>query len=372
MTHCKIYFSICGEGYGHSTRCLALAETLQQRGAEVLLASYGYVRQRCCEAGFNTLEVPREFVMWGEKGRFSMSRSIRKSLRPALSYPHTIRLEKKLLQQFGAHCAVADGRGAVAFAARSLGIPVVNITNQTTLTPFFNHPLHRLPGTVAERVMRRTLKHSAKILIPDLPPPYTVCRYTLSRDEHIASRHIFTGPMLIKKHTPPAPLPEPAVLVLLGGHSYRKPIFDAVVEAATELREVHFLISSRFTSTRHLPNLQTTRFLPEITPYLQAANLIITQAGHSTAMELLTYGRPGILIPDSGQIEQESNARAMSELGVSQTQTYEQLNNLQEQITDLLNNPGYAERAEKLSGLCEKLKGAERAADIILNTARCP
>jgi uncharacterized protein (TIGR00661 family) len=347
-----------------------VAEALQKRGAKVLLGSYGYVRRRCEEEGYSTVGVPREIEMWGEGGSFNMSQSIRKSLRPALAFPKTIGLEKKTLQRFKAHCVVADGRGAVVFAAKALGIPVVIITNQTTLQPFFNRTFHKLPGVIAEKVMWKTLEYSAAILIPDLPPPHTVCKYTLSSDERITPKQIFTGPMVLKKQTPPARLSKPTVLVLLGGHSYRKPIFDAIVQTAKDMRDVHFVISSKFTTTENLSNLEAKHFLPDITSYLQASDLVITQAGHNTAMELLTYAKPSILVPDSGQIEQESNARAMRELDVSETQTYERLNpaRIKAMITTILNNQDYAERAKKLSTQCVNLKGSERAAEIIMDT----
>ena len=42
---------------------------------------------------------------------------------------------------------------------------------------------------------------------------------------------------------------------------------------------------------------------------MAAAQLIIAQAGHSTAMEILTLGKPALIIPIKGQIEQENNAK---------------------------------------------------------------
>jgi len=45
MVH-NIYFSVCGEGYGHSSRDLAIAMILTTAGARVLMGSYGYVFDR--------------------------------------------------------------------------------------------------------------------------------------------------------------------------------------------------------------------------------------------------------------------------------------------------------------------------------------
>jgi uncharacterized protein (TIGR00661 family) len=368
MSH-NIYFSICAEGYGHSSRCLAVAEELQKKGAEILIGSYSYARERCAEAGYNTIEIPREIEMSGENGSFNMTETLKRSLRPAIKFPKIINIEKQIIEEFNADCVVADGRGAAIFAAKKLGIPAITIANQTTLKPFFKHPLHKIPGSIAEKILRKTLMHSAAILIPDLPPPHTVCKYTLSREEDITTRQHYTGPLVKKTHIQPAPTPKPLILTLLGGHPYRKPIFHAITRTAKQLDSLHFLISSKFTTSKPPSNLTVKNFLPDITPYLLAADLVVTQAGHSTAMELITYGKPSILIPDAGQIEQESNAKAMKELRAAETLNYQQLDQLPQTITRILKTPQYRQSAEKLSSCSARLQGIRHASAIIINTA---
>ncbi len=55
MNH-RIYFSVCGEGYGHSSRDMAIARMLSDAGASVIMGSYGYVLLRLKE-NFKSIEV---------------------------------------------------------------------------------------------------------------------------------------------------------------------------------------------------------------------------------------------------------------------------------------------------------------------------
>jgi len=87
MVH-NIYFSVCGEGYGHSSRDMAIAAKLKKAGANVLMGSYGYVLDRL-------------------KKRFDCIK----------------------IENFSSTCVVADGRSACVFAAFKLGIPCIIISN---------------------------------------------------------------------------------------------------------------------------------------------------------------------------------------------------------------------------------------------------
>ena len=68
MLH-RIYFSVCGEGYGHSSRDMAIAKELTRDGASVLMGGYGYVLERL-KQGFDAVEVEKEFEMVGNRGSF--------------------------------------------------------------------------------------------------------------------------------------------------------------------------------------------------------------------------------------------------------------------------------------------------------------
>ncbi len=369
-----VYFSVCGEGYGHSSRAMAIANELTRAGALVLMGSYGYVLDRLNKS-FNVIEVEREFEMVGNNGSFDLRATISRSKNTAFHISRIIQDEKKAMEDFNATCVVADGRSAAVFAAFKLGIPCVIITNQTSIAPFFNECTFflRLIGKPVEFTLKTMTALAEEVLIPDFPPPHTVCLNTLSRSHHTMKKQRFIGPAISvnnENESPNAPsdLKRPFILTLLGGHSFRLPIFEGILKIADRFADLNFVIFTGFRSDKIPGNVKVLEFAEDISPYMRAAELIITQAGHSTAMEILTLGKPALIIPDKGQIEQESNAARMRELGVCETLDYASLEpeHLFEKIHTLLSDMRFREKAERYSEMAKKMKGPKKAADIIL------
>jgi len=328
MSH-RIYFSVWGEGYGHSSREIAIAEQLKGMGADILMGSYGYVLDRLGK-NFDSIELKREFEMVGDKGSFDLGATIKKSRKNAIQFSSIIKEEKKAIEKFDATCVVADGRTAAIFAAFQLGLPCVNVSNQTSLEPFFRDSnfLVRLIGKPVELTMQTATTLAEVTLIPDLLPPNTVCLGSLGKSLHIMKKQCFVGPVVSSEFLECAhqgDIRTPFVLILLGGHSFRYPIFENILQIADQFPELDFLIFTKFKSDHLPPNVKVSEFATDISSYMKASDLIITQAGHSTAMEILTTGKPALIIPDKGQIEQENNAERMRELGSCETLDYDSL-----------------------------------------------
>jgi len=367
MIH-RVYFSVCGEGYGHSTREMAIASRLE--GAEVLFGSYGYVLDRIKQV-FPVVEVGREFEMVGTKGSFNMAATVRKSGRSVLSFSRIISEEKKIMDKNRVTCVVVDGRTAAVFAAFQLGIPCIIVANQTSLQPFFENCslyLHLL-GKPVEFTMKTIVTLAEEVLIPDFPPPNSVCLPTLSRSRHVMKKQRFIGPAVGLEQPPEAQdIESPLVLTLLGGHPFRQPLFQSIIRAARLLPEVNFLVFTKFKAENPPQNVEIRGFADNIYPYMAAADLVVTQAGHSTAMELLTLGKPALIVPDQGQVEQECNAKRMKEIGVAETLTYKNLEekSVCRKINMLLETSSYREKAEAFAEMAQRLDGAKRASDTIL------
>jgi uncharacterized protein (TIGR00661 family) len=212
-------------------------------------------------------------------------------------------------------------------------------------------------------------------LIPDLLPPNTVCLGSLGNSRHIMKKQCFVGPLVSPEFfdsAHQADMNTHFVLILLGGHSFRYPIFENILKIADQFPELDFLIFTKFKSDHLPPNVKVSEFAADISSYMKAAELIITQAGHSTAMEILTTGKPALIIPDRGQIEQENNAKRMRELGACETLDYDSLDpgSLSSKIRELLNDKRYSEKAALYSGISKMMNGPRKAADIIMELSR--
>lgn len=370
MTH-KIYFSVCGEGYGHSSRDIAIAKSLSANGCEILMGGYGYVLSRLGKS-FRSVKIQREIEMVGKGGAFDLKATILKSRNTAFQFSNIISEEKKIMEEFNATCVVADGRTAAVLAAFSLGIPCVIISNQTSLEPFFKESSFfiRFLGIPVEMTLKTITALAEITIIPDFMPPDTVCLKTLSQSPQIMKKQIFVGPVVSIDADPgdPVDIDTPFILTLLGGHSYRRPIFDNILKIANRFPDINFLLFTKFKSESYPENVRILEFVDDISSYMKSAQAIITQAGHSTAMEILTLGKPSLIIPDEGQIEQESNAQRMKELGVCETIQYSSLGTdlLSGKINALLSDKRFREKAMHYSEKARMMDGSIKASGLIM------
>lgn len=399
----KIYFSINGEGYGHSSRSLAIANQLDP--SEVILGSYGYVLKRLESTLYKTVEITPEISFVGKNGNFDIGLTILKNSSWPVAINQLIREEKKIMQNYGVTCVVADSRSAPVFAAHKLGIPCILLTNQTTFAPFFDIEISDLEDSLIEKsfkewlttgtkavltnaaspfilkVIKEWLKACDEIFIPDLPPPYSISLPLLCSEAFVKKKQRFIGPLLPWSWKSLLDLRDrdflpsiyhnynfkKKIVCTLGGHRYRKPLFDAIVLLAKKMPDILFLVLSDFKTDVNLPNLCLLSFVENPAMYYLNADLVITQAGHSTAMELVTLGLPILVVPDTGQIEQESNAKRLCELGIASRLSYKDLNTetLYLQVQYMLNEGAFLAQAKNISKLARSYLAEEDAARIV-------
>ncbi len=397
----KIYFSVNGEGYGHSSRALAIARQLNPE--EVLLGSYGYALKRFENTSFSTVEVTPEISFVGKDGNFDIGLTILKNSSWPVAINQIISEERKIIQNYGITCVIADSRSAPVFAAHKLGIPCILLTNQTTFAPFFEAELNNLEDSLIEisfrewlragtkavltnaaepfflKVVKDWLEATDEIFLPDLPPPYSLCLPLLCNENFVKKKQRFLGPLLpwswksLLQEGSKNILPQQyqgfkrKIVCTLGGHKYRKPLFDVIPLLAKQMPDVLFIVLSNFKSNISLPNLYLVGFVDNPAEYYLNANLVITQAGHSTAMELITLGVPMLVVPDAGQVEQESNAKRLCELGLASKLSYRDLNvdSISFNVRCMLNDENYLNAAKKMSNIARSYLAEEEAARII-------
>lgn len=398
----RVYISVNGEGYGHSTRALAVARYLDPQC--VVLGSYGYVLDRIARAGFESVEIGPEVKFFGEDGSFELSKTILKNADLPLVISKQIRQEEQILKDYGITCVLSDCRAAAVFAATRLGLPCLYMTNQTEFEHFFQRRKYResngcitvgrvgkggsrrlseAPKAIQEAILsgaaepgvdlaaRAMFREVSEIIVADFPPPDTVCLPILSHKPQVMKLQRLVGPVTLWKAQDVVPQPRPTfgsyVVGTLGGHKYRLPLFNALIEAARLLPDVHFDLISTFKSKHKLKNVRLIEFADTPECYFKASDLIVTQAGHSTAMEIITLGKPAILVPDYKQIEQESNAQRLVELGCATQIVYPELSGatLAARIVHHLKTRSYGFASQRLARLSNQLDGARHVAEII-------
>ncbi len=370
----KIYLSISSEGYGHSSRALAIAKEFAD--SEILIGSYGYALDRVRRAGLNSVSISQEYKLMGAQGSFDVGKTIIKNQSSLLALNQMVAEERDIMLANDVTLVVADGRIAPVIAASRLGIPCLVLTNQSDFYPFFQHDsaLVKLFGKSFEWWMRSWISHADEILIPDFYPPDTVCLMNLSPAFHVKKRTRFLGPLVPWRREEVAVIERPEgydayVVVSLGGHTYREPLLKAVLDVAPLFPHVYFDLLTSLPTLQLPSNVFRRGHVQDASPMFKAADLVITQAGHSTAMELLTLGTPAVIVPDMFQSEQINNAERMVSLGAALQITYDHLRAnpsvLAKSIDTVLRTARFKRHAEQMAQKSANLNGKAYAAKIL-------
>jgi UDP-N-acetylglucosamine--N-acetylmuramyl-(pentapeptide) pyrophosphoryl-undecaprenol N-acetylglucosamine transferase len=115
-------------------------------------------------------------------------------------------------------------------------------------------------------------------------------------------------------------------------------------------------------------------FFPQVAQLLDAAHLVIARAGASTVAELAVAGRPAILVPLPGAIDdhQSANARALADARGASVIAQRDLtpDALRERIAVLLSSPDMLAHAAQAARLVARPDATTRLADLVEDLMR--
>jgi predicted glycosyltransferase len=125
------------------------------------------------------------------------------------------------------------------------------------------------------------------------------------------------------------------------------------------------------------PSIVISEFIPDLRPYLKAADVVVTMCGYNTAAEILTYKPQAIVVPRTWRYgefanrsrsrqehEQIIRARALARFGFVHLIEPEDLNarQLSERISEIMKSPGRKSR-KKIN-----VQGVKKAVHEIIKT----
>jgi UDP-N-acetylglucosamine--N-acetylmuramyl-(pentapeptide) pyrophosphoryl-undecaprenol N-acetylglucosamine transferase len=369
----RLLIFVCGEGLGHTARCLALGREFTENGHEILYGAYGYSKEMIEETGYTAHEIPPEIKLVGDSGSFNMKGSIKETIKNF--QPTGIPRLLKLLDRLKPDAVVNDVYYLGAVAAKARGNPTYVITNQTNMQEFFqkNGIAVKLLGEAAKRFYTTVFEHVENIIIPDYPQPDTVCQRNLLLTEKMHEKVIYCGPLTRKKYEEVKAMKtrKPHVLSMIGGFGYREDVFKKIMEAAEMDDSINYTLvlgpSVKPEKYRNkLQNVEIKEFIPDPLPYLKGSDIVITSGGHNTLMEALSFGVPVISFPDVNQCEQENNAAGLSELGLGVRLRYSDGPDvILKQIRNLLDDKSFREKAERLKKLSRDLNGPKVVREVL-------
>jgi len=108
-------------------------------------------------------------------------------------------------------------------------------------------------------------------------------------------------------------------------------------------------------------------YIDEMLAAVAENDLIVSRAGATTTAELMAAGKPAIMVPLPGQLEQQRNAEALRDAGAARMILQEELSGerLANEITSLIEAPEEIARMETAARKLAKRDAAERAVDLI-------
>ncbi|MCS7125133.1 MAG: hypothetical protein NZ932_06970 [Candidatus Bathyarchaeota archaeon] len=244
--------------------------------------------------------------------------------------------------------------------------PSVYITN--VIRPSYSFPALLVPG---ERFAERYVRSCSKIVVPDLPPPYTICEYNLGNleDIKVAEKVEFVGSFIDAASTK-------------GSKNYIFASISGPIGTRFRLKKLVIPVLSRL-ETKSIVSLGEygdkkvakigkctlhTWLSPQERSDLMAnAKLVIFSGGHNTCFEVVKYAKPCICIPT--QPEQFANAKKLQDMRCSIIA--KNADQLMQALREMEKNIDvYRRNVQKLSQYANGFKGVDRTVEIIEEVAQ--
>lgn len=417
--------SYLGSGFGHVSRCLALAEELHNRGWRTHFALAGVHAERVRRAGHAVYE-PRfpfrpqteaseglAFTVFSDmnfqlaRDRFLSPRIVRASIREA----------QRWLKRVRPDVLVGDTWPLTSIVGRLAGLPVAQIVKSVVHPaaprliwwqepppglvspdprPVFNPALRRYGLPEIRRA--EDLLVGDLLLVPGIPELDPL-------PEDVDGRTHYVGALTMTNAAAAAPPPwfdalhpdRPLVYVTIGGGAGPvggRRFFAAVGQALAGDGWQGVVSTSAKFSPSELPppppNVRLEAWVPG-PAVIARADVVLFHGGYGTTMETVRYGTPGVVLPFHS--EQEANGRRLEASGAArvllpsrepfrpvprrwwggsfvvlvQRRSDLTAEMLRQALASVLEDASYRQNARRLSQELAGYGGPSRAADLIEN-----
>ncbi|MBS7616598.1 hypothetical protein KEJ45_05320 [Candidatus Bathyarchaeota archaeon] len=388
----RVYFAPCGIGLGHVGRCTPIAKKLLERKAEVMFSTYREGIPYVEREGFPLFKAPPIGFQVRPDGTIDFKQT---AVNPgpflaSFTLLKQVNAELYSIERFNPDIVVSDSRISPLLAARLLQKPRICILNQfQVIIPRRRRFLRlaRFADSIALTLIGKMWTSGNMVLIPDFPPPYTICTGNLNIPKTYRKNVQLTGPILSDR---PEKLPSKMELRKKLKLPMDKPLIFAPISGSIKeraffigiLRKILMRFPKNYEIVMSLgyPNADTTpirygnltvyKWVPNRFEYLKACDLVVSRAGHGTITQCMCYGKPMILVPTPNHTEQISNAAQAKKLGVAKVILQEHLNleRLLKNVEQTLETKSL-EKLEQIQAEVLKHDGLENAVKAITELA---
>jgi len=387
MSPSRVYFAVFGSGLGHSSRILDLSDRLKEPGDEFVFSSSGQA------LGFlgrhvgnnRVVESPHLDVEWTEDGGFSSAQFIPRFRSMVATFFRQVSFEEESIRRFGPKVIVSDSRLSAVVAGRIREYPVITMLNQfkVAFPPRFRNRVGRFYERIAGNSLGLLWSLSEKVLMTDLPPPYTIgeANFEGTNVSNIVEFVGFTSPGLDPDEEKLRRAKDllgidgrPLVFCQISGPEATKGRFvEAVVKTVERMsRTSNVVISMGNPRGSSEPRkLASGAWIFEWCPVrdelFQLSSLIVSRAGHRTIGQCIDAGKPAVLIPIHNHSEQIGNAEKFQKLGLGIEIKSERLTpqKLTDSIEACLSDPTYQANVDAMRKVSKRYDGLARCAEVV-------
>lgn len=386
----RAYFAPYGVGLGHASRLLLVADYLKKSEFQSQFSSFGEAALHIKNTGYECETVPPVEFLWGKEGEFSVKTNISKIPRWLMNLPIQINKEIRYQKKFKPNVIVSDSRLSPLIAGKILDIPTILIINQIKLllTPRLRQfKAARFFEVCNGEFMGGLWDIADTILIPDLPPPYTISEDNINRVKSVKKKISYVGFIVPKKNTISLSdakksasflgddSGKPIIFAHISGPiETRKPIIKKILESTSTLSYFKFVFSEGKPGgdpqvKKVSDNVWYFEWCPIRDEIFELCNYLIIRGGHTAISQAIQYGKPFVSIPIDNHGEQLSNSKKIEKLGIGKNINPKNISTetITVAIKDLVENKNYLTQAEKLKEYSQKLDGIQNINDIILS-----
>ena len=313
----KVLVAPLNWGLGHASRCIPIIKELQKKHFQPVIASNDealeFLKQEF--PSLETLELPSYQISYGKHLKWNLIKRL-----PSLQ--KVVKAEQKIIEEYiSNHSEVVGVISDNRFGVYSKKVPSVYITHQIRVLSGIFTP-------ITSWVHQQIIQKFDECWIPDeKASKYSgkLSKSTTSLNQKYIGVLSRFEKKDLKKHID-------ILIVLSGPEPNRSHLEKKLIETFHTSEKNIFLIQGTLDSqqkTRTQGHLTILNYAlsKELEKLLNASNYVICRSGYSSIMDLVSLGKPALLIPTKHQNEQEYLAKYHRKNQQFEVMTEKELNN---------------------------------------------
>jgi len=300
----KVLIAPLDWGLGHATRCIPIIKEFLASGCSVIFAAEGSQKELLQEEfpALKCLDLPGYRVTYSTKRGLTFLKIICQIPKILIQIKRENRWLNNILSRERPDIVISDNR----YGLHSLGVFCVLITHQLHIKTGMGRSVER----ILSRINLRYINRFSVCWVPDLQGEQSLAGVMSVPDQLPVIPLRYIG-WLSRFSNPGLETPGNDLLIILSGPEPQRTILESQLLKELKKHEGSAIMVRGLPGEVDLPDVS-----PNVSIYnhlstatfnrvISQSAVIISRAGYSTIMDLVTLGKKSILIPTPGQAEQE-------------------------------------------------------------------